>query len=97
MHKDDNRWRCRRSVIGALCILMLCCGSTRKEHFFFSTTNTPDARDGGTVDSDVMAEKIKIRTITSYSEGAQHLIVKDLTKFYGKYLAVNQICVGVNK
>ncbi|KAJ6635436.1 Phospholipid-transporting ATPase ABCA3 [Pseudolycoriella hygida] len=59
-------------------------------------TNIPESEDG-TVDSDVMAEKNKIRSLTPYIEANNNLIVKDFTKFYGNILAVNQICVGVNK
>lgn len=54
----------------------------------------PESEDG-TVDSDVMNEKNKIRSITAYSDS--NLIVKDFTKFYGNTLAVNQICVGVER
>ncbi|KAG4070234.1 hypothetical protein HA402_003924 [Bradysia odoriphaga] len=56
----------------------------------------PESEDG-TVDSDVMNEKNKIRSITAYADSSNNLIVKDFTKFYGNILAVNQICVGVKK
>lgn len=56
----------------------------------------PESEDG-TVDSDVMEEKNKIRSLTSYTGAHSNLIVKDFTKFYGNMMAVNQICVGVNK
>lgn len=67
-----------------------------RNEFFFSATNIPESEDG-IVDSDVMAEKNKIRSITSISDSSNSLIIKDFTKFYGNILAVNQICVGVNK
>lgn len=63
---------------------------------FFSPTNIQESEDG-TVDSDVMTEKNKIRSITSYNEATNNLIVKDFTKYYGNTLAVNQICVGVDE
>lgn len=66
------------------------------EEYVFRPTNISESEDG-TVDSDVMAEKNKIRSITSYTEDNNNLIVKDFTKFYGSMLAVNQICVGVKK
>lgn len=44
-----------------------------------------------------MAEKNKIRSVTPYPQTSNSLVVKDFTKFYGNVLAVNQICVGVNK
>lgn len=43
------------------------------------------------------AEKEKIRSATSHSDAANNLVVKDFTKTYGKILAVNQICLGVDK
>lgn len=58
--------------------------------------NIPESEDGF-VDSDVQAEKNKIRTVTPYLQATNNLVVKDFTKFYGKALAVNQICVGVDK
>lgn len=66
--------------------------------FFFSSTNIPESEDG-TVDSDVLAEKSKIRSMSSssYRDATNNLIVKDFTKYYGNILAVNQICVGVDK
>lgn len=44
-----------------------------------------------------MAEKTKIRSVTSFLQASNNLVVKDFTKYYGKMLAVNQICVGVDK
>lgn len=67
-----------------------------QEKNIFSSTAISESEDG-VVDSDVMAEKNKIRSMTSYNEADNSLIVKDFTKFYGNILAVNQICVGVNK
>lgn len=61
-----------------------------------SPTNIPESEDG-VVDSDVLAEKAKIRSVSSYLQATQNLVVKDFTKFYGKNLAVNQICLGVDK
>lgn len=49
------------------------------------------------IDSDVYAEKEKIRSVSSYLQATSNLVVKDFTKFYGKHLAVNQICVGIEK
>lgn len=59
-------------------------------------SNITESEDG-IVDSDVMAEKNKIRSITPYPHVSSSLVVKDFTKLYGKFLAVNQICVGVDK
>lgn len=82
----------------SVCVLMV-----MADHFFmsdvcwkwiFSRKDIPESEDG-TVDSDVMNEKNRIRSITAYSDS--NLIVKDFTKFYGNTLAVNQICVGVER
>jgi hypothetical protein len=56
----------------------------------------PESEDG-IVDSDVMAEKTKIRSVTPYLQATSNLVVKDFTKIYGKMIAVNQICLGVNR
>lgn len=58
--------------------------------------NIPESEDG-VVDSDVLDEKMKVRTVTPYLQSTKNLVVKDLTKFYKKHLAVNQLCVAVDK
>lgn len=49
------------------------------------------------MDSDVYAEKNKIRMLSPYYIMKNNLVIKDLSKFYGKFMAVNQLCVGVDK
>lgn len=66
------------------------------DEIFSSATIRPESEDG-TIDSDVMNEKNRIRSMTSYADPINNLIVKDITKIYGSILAVNQICVGVKK
>lgn len=56
----------------------------------------PESEDGF-VDSDVMAEKNKVRMVAPYLQATNNLVIKDFTKFYGSYRAVNQICLGVEK
>lgn len=63
---------------------------------FYRQTNLPESEDG-VIDTDVRAEKTQIRAVTPYLQATNNLVIKDLTKFYGKMLAVNQICVGVQK
>lgn len=58
--------------------------------------NIPESEDG-IIDSDVNNEKIKVRSVTSFLTAKNNLVLKDFTKYYGKLLAVNQICVGVER
>lgn len=58
--------------------------------------NIPESEDG-VVDSDVAAEKSKVRNVSTYLQATSNLVVKDFTKFYGNTLAVNQICLSVGK
>ena len=46
-------------------------------------------------DSDVSEEKLKIRAINT-SNNQYNLLLKDITKYYGNFLAVNQLCLGVS-
>lgn len=55
------------------------------------------ASEDSELDTDVIDENNRIRSITSYNDPANNLIVKDITKLYGNILAVNRICVGVKK
>lgn len=48
-------------------------------------------------DSDVKEEKQKIRNATMAEISQYSLAMRDVTKFYGNFLAVNQLCLGVNK
>ena len=64
--------------------------------FFQSPAEIPESEDGF-VDSDVLAEKNRIRSVTSYLQATNNLVIKDLTKFYKKIMAVNQICLGVDR
>ncbi|XP_069685343.1 phospholipid-transporting ATPase ABCA3-like isoform X4 [Periplaneta americana] len=54
--------------------------------------------DEGGLDSDVAAEKTKMRlTEASRLMEDYDLVLKDVTKYYGKFLAVNKLCLGVKK
>ncbi|KAF2894183.1 hypothetical protein ILUMI_11990 [Ignelater luminosus] len=49
-------------------------------------------------DIDVAKEKAKIRDIAQHGEIGQYdLVMCDMTKYYKKLLAVNNICLGVNR
>lgn len=55
----------------------------------------PTESEDGVLDSDVQVEKDMVRAL-SHSEISQHaLVLKDVTKYYKDFLAVNQLCVGV--
>lgn len=47
------------------------------------------------IDSDVKLEKAIISNMTKDQMKQYSLVVKDMSKFYGKYLAVNQLSVSV--
>jgi ATP-binding cassette subfamily A (ABC1) protein 3 len=49
------------------------------------------------MDSDVRAEKDRIKSLSLHEIRNSNLILKDLTKFYKNYLAVNQLCVGIDE
>ncbi|XP_023714575.1 ATP-binding cassette sub-family A member 3 isoform X4 [Cryptotermes secundus] len=50
------------------------------------------------LDSDVSAEKLKLLTTeTSLLLNEYELVLKNVTKYYGKFLAVNKLCLGVKK
>jgi ATP-binding cassette subfamily A (ABC1) protein 3 len=45
----------------------------------------------------VLAEKDRVRMYTQYMNAKNNLVMKDFTKFYGNFMAVNQLCVGVDR
>ncbi|XP_055599142.1 phospholipid-transporting ATPase ABCA3-like [Uranotaenia lowii] len=47
------------------------------------------------IDSDVLAEKERVSRMTEAEIGATNLVLRDLTKFYKSFLAVNQLSVSV--
>lgn len=53
-------------------------------------TNTP-------IDIDVQNEKIKINKMVTDDFRAYSLVLRNLTKYYGNFLAVNRICVAVER
>ncbi|XP_063704504.1 phospholipid-transporting ATPase ABCA3-like [Culicoides brevitarsis] len=48
------------------------------------------------MDADVKMEKAKIKGLTQAEIKDYNLVMKDVTKYYKDFLAVNQLCVGVN-
>lgn len=49
------------------------------------------------VDEDVMKEKIQVRGMGKDEMKDYQLVTKDLSKCYGKLVAVNQLCVSIDK
>lgn len=49
------------------------------------------------LDSDVKAEKDRIKALSVGEITNSNLILKNVTKFYSNFLAVNQLCVGVKE
>ncbi|KAG5683919.1 hypothetical protein PVAND_013177 [Polypedilum vanderplanki] len=58
--------------------------------------NIPESEENF-IDADVLAEKDKIRMYTQYLVAKNNLVMKNFTKFYGNFMAVNQLCVGVDR
>lgn len=52
--------------------------------------------DGAVVDSDVVEEKYRVRNMNYNQIRVNNLVVRNMSKYYGKFLAVNDICVGVD-
>ena len=67
---------------------------------FYMCKRTPHQRmlpdDGTGVDSDVMEEKFRVRNMNYNQLRANNLLVRNMSKYYGSFLAVNDICVGVD-
>ena len=49
------------------------------------------------IDSDVADENERVHKMNEEDISDHYLVLKDFTKYYGKVLAVNQICLKVNK
>lgn len=48
-------------------------------------------------DDDVIAEKQKVNAMTDLDLITNNLVLQNLSKFYGKFLAVNQISIGIKQ
>lgn len=48
------------------------------------------------IDGDVMAEKHRVRNMNYNQIRSNNLVVRNMTKIYGNFMAVNEICVGVD-
>lgn len=59
-------------------------------------TSTSSATDVSALDGDVVEEKFRVRNMNFNQVRSNNLVVKNMTKFYKDFLAVNQICVAVD-
>lgn len=47
------------------------------------------------IDDDIQAENDKVNRMTESEIANSNLVVKNLSKFYGNFLAVNQLCLAI--
>ncbi|XP_059614826.1 phospholipid-transporting ATPase ABCA3 isoform X2 [Phlebotomus argentipes] len=91
------------AVVGLIMLVILLLKETRVlEGVFYRGKNVVDKvtipeteEEGGLLDDDVRDEKERVREMTLTDIENHNLVLKDMTKYYGKFLAVNQLCVGV--
>lgn len=61
-----------------------------------TSISAPPAEEG-IVDDDVQIEKDRVAQMDASQIQYNHLLFKDLTKYYGKFLAVNQVSLAVDR
>lgn len=49
------------------------------------------------IDTDVDAEKSRVKQMTMADLEANNLVLQSLSKYYGKFLAVNQLSIGIQR
>lgn len=49
------------------------------------------------IENDVKNEKNKVNSMNEYDLQTHSLVLQNLTKFYGKFLAVKELCVAVKR
>lgn len=57
----------------------------------------PKNADDVPIDDDVQGEKDRVAELTDEDLQAQDLVLKDLTKLYGRTMAVNEISLGIHR
>lgn len=63
----------------------------------FFERKLPPMSQNGQIDDDVNAEKRRVNGMTLSDLDTNNLVLQSLSKFYGKFLAVNQISIGINR
>lgn len=71
-------------------------GVTYYLHSFFER-KLPLMTVEGEIDTDVDAEKKRVKQMTMADLETNNLVLQSLTKFYGSFLAVNQISIGIQR
>lgn len=63
----------------------------------FFERKLPPMTVNGELDNDVDDEKKRVKQMTMADLRANNLVLQSLSKFYGKFLAVNQISIGIRR
>lgn len=63
----------------------------------FFERKLPPMSENNHIDDDVNDEKRKVNGMTKNDLYANSLVLQSLSKFYGKFLAVNQISIGIKR
>lgn len=61
----------------------------------YTPKNMP--RENKRLDSEVLGEKVRIRSLPKDRIGKYGLVAKDLCKFYGEHFAVKRLCLTIAK
>lgn len=62
---------------------------------FYASKKPPVAVETGTEDSDVAQERAMVQSLPHTQLGSYSLVCRDLTKYYGNFLAVNRLSFGI--
>ncbi|XP_053672343.1 phospholipid-transporting ATPase ABCA3-like [Anopheles nili] len=62
---------------------------------FSRATHSEPVREDGEQDSDVLVEKHKVAACSAGELASYNLVLKELSKSYGKFVAVNKLSIGV--
>lgn len=57
----------------------------------------PSQSENGFIDEDVHNEKIRVTVMSPTDIEINNLVLKGVSKYYGKFLAVNQISIGIQQ
>ncbi|XP_058116459.1 phospholipid-transporting ATPase ABCA3-like [Anopheles ziemanni] len=84
-------------VVGLICFLLLMFFEYRVFARIFrrKTKTAAPPSEADDIDSDVRAEKLRVRSLTDGEIAANNLVLRDVTKYYKKFLAVNQLSLAV--
>ncbi|XP_058065569.1 phospholipid-transporting ATPase ABCA3-like [Anopheles bellator] len=84
-------------VVGLVSFLLLMFVEYRVLDRLFGrkASRTVPPTEGDDTDSDVLAEKRRVRELTGAEIVANNLVLRDVTKYYKKFLAVNQLSLAV--